>query len=650
MFLLLLTIAWAWSTPITTYAQAASLDFQIIDNLNWSNDHLTATQVTETYDYDPTTDTITISYQFDQVGFAPLPPMLAIAYQYGFPVTVSKPLVETGYFTELGPLMGVENTDSYQVTIKGLGKYVTEIRLILNHSTTDHLASELQSQVSTIIQKGHLSPALVVSNEPGGLGGGSKERGHMYWYNPGDTYYFLSEYLPFLSDQGQAELMDYLTMERTNYPPETLKSLSFSEGMRRTHSPYLTNTLDYWWYDRYIHFRTHGDPRIWNLYGLSKYYEALGAAPTQAVINQATHIINQEMAYRDWATLYWQFPHWPEYNAVHSVNQLFAGLIGYIRLARLANDQVAQDLGWGLFARMSALRFSLGKYTQFEYDTDQFIIDPDICGSTNTGCTPRPDWWAQIVQNNRHRYWTEIETNWGTMPYWWLQLTTQDWTEPIDNVRQVHKLDDKGVDTWEWFGWGQSTGTYDGGANYLITDGQDKSEWWQSKHGAYLLPFADITPELGRFLKDYLQAETATYINRVDENLPSWHMSYAEPIVGREQGFMMPVDSHSLFMASAWVLDASPQKLEELIDYSWFELGDYFYLHKLSETIKAYRGWCWSQDGVTCSDETGNSPWGDLNHDQAIDFADYSLFLPAFNAIYNLFDFNKLVSWFGSLM
>ena len=46
---------------------------------------------------------------------------------------------------------------------------------------------------------------------------------------------------------------------------------------------------------------------------------------------------------------------------------------------------------------------------------------------------------------------------------------------------------------------------------------------------------------------------------------------------------------YSLFTARAWVLGDSGKSLQGRLDVSWTARGDLFYMHKLAETIKAYR-------------------------------------------------------------
>jgi hypothetical protein len=148
-------------------------------------------------------------------------------------------------------------------------------------------------------------------------------------------------------------------------------------------------------------------------------------------------------------------------------------------------------------------------------------------------------------------------------------------------VRQVDRLDETGVDVWEWAGVD------------CLRSGQKREytekDYWYNRITPHLLPFRDLTPELGRFLADHLKSESAAFCQRVAENLPHWHAAYAEAILGSEIGFMPPCDGYGLFLAHAWILQDKPRELERLIDVPWLNLGDLFYLHKLATTVNAYR-------------------------------------------------------------
>jgi hypothetical protein len=44
------------------------------------------------------------------------------------------------------------------------------------------------------------------------------------------------------------------------------------------------------------------------------------------------------------------------------------------------------------------------------------------------------------------------------------------------------------------------------------------------------------------------------------------------------------------------VLQEPPEKLSRYVDIPWMERGDLYDIHKLAETIRAYRGVKWEKD------------------------------------------------------
>ncbi len=557
----------------------SQLTFPVVDSINWRDGRTDVSSATETYWYDEASDTVTVNVVFDKTSaLAPLPPMLALAIEYGFDVTFNKTVVDAGSHSILGPLKGVANTDSYTWQVKGLARYALGKRNYGSGQVPDWLQQQLQTEVAEVLAAGHLSPWVFAKNTPGSEG---TTRGTLYWNHPGENLYMLAELAELLPPAMQESLKAYTQSERSAYPPETMYSMSLTQGTRRAYFSMPDSDISSY-AATYFAWRCQGSPRIWNLYGLARYYDFVEETPTQTVMNNCTAVVNNNLVNRDWASLYWTEGHSPHYNAVHGVNQTFAGLIGYIRIARAAGDADAETLGWGLLARMAALRFAMGKYTQFQYDYGYFTIPAD------------PEWWAKQIAG------------------WWQgRLTAFNWTQPIDNVRQIHWLSDQKVATWEDCGCGRNTN----GQKSAGDDPWFPADRYDVRVGvsAYYLPFADMVPELGVFLKDHLAAEAGAYCDRVAENQPHWECAYAEALLGGEVGFHMPQDPYGLFSAHAWVSGDEPQELERRLDVPWLKTGDWFYLHKLAETIKAYRGVSWTGGGPAFFAAVGTS----FNNDPA---------------------------------
>ena len=76
---------------------------------------------------------------------------------------------------------------------------------------------------------------------------------------------------------------------------------------------------------------------------------------------------------------------------------------------------------------------------------------------------------------------------------------------------------------------------------------------------------------------------------------PDWWVAFAENVYGADgRKFIAPEQSHQLLLAKAWVLGASGEELRRCLDIPWVKVGDLYYIDKLAETIKAYRGATWA--------------------------------------------------------
>jgi len=570
--------AWlgAWAGPAARGAPAAeaSLSFEVVDRVGWRGGRAAEVpaRVTERYRYDAATDTLEVVATFDRQGFCPLPPMMAVAVRHGFPVEFDAKPQEGGHVGVLGPLLGFADARSYAWRLKGLSKYVpgpAPPRRAATAPARDALRADLARGVEAVIAAGHLRPWLLLVNVPGS---GANERGEVFWDNPGEVLYLLAEMARLDPEGAGRALLPYLRAERAAYPPEGVAAMPFTAGAAREVNPHADRLLADW-QEKVLAHRTKAPVGAWNLYGLARFYDATGEAPTPEVMARCTAIVTAQLEHRDWATLYWARGHTPGFNAVHAVNQLFAGYAGYVRLARLARDEKAEAMGMALLARAAALRFAMGKYTQFLHETRQFNVE---YGVLPRGMESKPGGWVIRVETEPAKYTIPADPAWWAKAHansWIGELASWRWTAPIHNVRQVERLDETGVEVWEW-------GGVDCRGSGQKRD--DAGQYWYKRTAVHLLPFRDLTPELGRFLRDHLRPECAAYVERVEENQPHWHTAYAEAILGAEQGFMLPTDSYSIFLACAWVLERSPAELERRIDVPFVPRGDLYHLHKLA--------------------------------------------------------------------
>jgi hypothetical protein len=377
----------------------------------------------------------------------------------------------------------------------------------------------------------------------------------------------------------QAKLKEYLKSERAAYPPERLKAAPLAQGARReVFAP--DEKLLKQWEERDLPHALKGAPGVWSLYGLSRYYDLLDEDPSAETWQACRGMAERTLEHRDWATLYWQRGHTPGFNAVHEVNRLFAGFVGYVRLARRARDPKAEAFGMGMLARMAALRFAMGKYSQFLHESRQFSI---AYGALPNGGEVKPESFKITVESDPKKFMLPEDPAWWVKRHagnWIGELVTWTWSKPLENVKQVHRLDETGVDLWEWAG----VDCYGTGQKR-----EDPKNYWYNRLTPHLLPFRDLTPELGRFLADYLKPECQAYSMRILENQPHGQIAYAEAILSAEVGFNPPCDAYGHFLARAWILGEKPAELTGLIDVAWLPRGDLYYLHKLGEVLRAGR-------------------------------------------------------------
>jgi hypothetical protein len=122
--------------------------------------------------------------------------------------------------------------------------------------------------------------------------------------------------------------------------------------------------------------------------------------------------------------------------------------------------------------------------------------------------------------------------------------------------------------------------------------------WNLGPCSAHLTPYRDMTPELARLLTKFAKNDVGIFDNLVKKIYPHWYAAFSEGTLGEEHNLSHPTDSFQMFMAEALIDGATPQELASHIDISWLAVGDLFYLQKLAETIKAYRGVVWD-DSIT---------------------------------------------------
>ena len=541
----------------------------VVGKCRWWNEHLDQypTGVAETYRYDEETDTITIQEEFEYEKFregakghyAPIPPMAAIAHKYGFPIRFSDPAVATGVLTSWGPCKAIEDKKVYAWSIAGIGKYVLE-RPVVNSKTTEppHLNSEMEKAVSDVVKAGHLAPYIPLNEDCAGR----EFMDHPEWSCPGDGLFHMARCYPLVSDTLKNGIREWMRRERKAYPPENVIQLNYAEGARRESYPVVNK--QYFRHQKTEEARRslHRLKRIVPVEGITA-LSAYGVCVNdkQADLNAVDAVLRPYLKQTDWASMGfftwvpkyhgpWRAPHIHGKGSVMEVNILFNALVGYTRLARKAGRRDREQMGWGLFGKTAALRFAMGKYKDYLYDSglQDFPKQPDI-------------WLA------KHKPWAK-----DGQPYFRdVTLFTDSWKDRLDDVRQIAWMDELGTFFNETSNMGDTS---------------------------ILLPFRDLTPELGRFLHDHLRPEARAYVKRVEKFIPEWYIKLCYVYLGSEDWALYIGDSHQIFMAKAWVLGEDGPSLEKYLDIPWLKVGDFFYMDKLAATMMAYRGVEWVKDGT----------------------------------------------------
>ncbi len=511
--------------------------------------------VKETPGYDANTGRVTLTEEFEFVQvrsgarpFAPLPAMLALGYRQGLPVRFSARPEDAQLATQFGPVMHVAGR-SYTWSLDGLGRYVYERQGVGQAKPkAAELERELGAEIDKVLAAGHLAPWILTLSAPY-----LSSRGTTYWTDPSESFYLLAETLPLLPSGQQAKLREYLTTEYATHAPEKVLRLQVEKGARRERYDAAHGNLGYNSAIGGGRLRQGCDefyepaPFLYRAYGVARYYLATGGKPKEAVLDFWRQAMRSALEGRQWDTLGWfqgkyvvriskSEDSYHQY-ALRCVHRDIAGLIGYLRLCAAAGPE-AEPEAWGQFARLAALRFALARYGRYLATSGLFEMSDD-------------DKAIAFLQRGH----------------------STDPGKPENHIEQVLELNQYGVVLGE----GATSTTLD----YIAS--------------TFHVTFRDMVPEVGRMLADWgLGEDVRRYLDRLAMVQPNWYAAYADAFTGREIRLMYPAESYQMFMAHAWIARTGPDVLQRYIDFPWTARGDLYYIHKLAETIKAYRGVTWA--------------------------------------------------------
>lgn len=601
-----------------SWAANKALPSNVLAKINFwnSNNRLCSypTNVSETYAYDGSSDTATISENITYLnvcpggstnsGFATLPPAVALAKDaLGANFGLSGTLTDAQYSTEFGPIMGIDNINNYSYSVSGLKKYTDSQRIITNpNGGPPDLVSELTAEVDKVTKDGHYAPWIFHSMFPESVGG------ELYFTNPADTILTLAEIIPILPEPQKTNLIGYLKSERANYPPETVYNISLTDGKVRDFYSVPPNLNIYG--TPLYQWLAQNRPQIflkkvplYSFFALSRYYDVTGDTIPASVVTAAKNTLDTEMAERDWANFHYFKSFNQTHTAVNDTNRTLAGLIGYVKLMEATKD-TTEGLGRALLAKTAIERIAMAKYPRYLYTANLVSLPPD------------PAWMAKDTANQA----------------WQGFIANYNWTSGNDDPQQVVQLDQFGTSLYEHIGYyppGQAT----------CCD----TTYYPYSSSPKLVGYLDLVPETFRLLSDFAKQDTQILFDKYTGIFPDWYATLMEQVLGNENDNTVPTDAYQLFMADIFLKGDTGQNLRRYRSIPWLDAGDFFYDVKLAETIKAYKGWQWGDQisGTPSPPTPIPTPAGDINSDGKIDGGDLFVLLQKYLTNDSVSDLNK---------
>jgi hypothetical protein len=544
------------------------LPADVAAKIQWWAGHLCSYPVTasESYGYNAGTDTASITENItflDNVlcaggtRFAPIPPMVGIVKD-SLGVSFSGTAVNANLPTEFGPTFGIEGVSQYTWSVSGLAELADNQRTVGSGTAPADLEQELEAQVQRIIAAGHMAPWVFMDDFPI-----NPSRGALYWANPADSLYHLIEIAEALpAGATKSALINYIRTERSTYPPETTYDLAVKPkelggtGTARTGFAYYGLTfeeVDWYWANSDSQSDRRADEHLqdvplYNFYALSRYYQLTGESVPASVMTQAQTVLDRDMREQDWASSYWFYGYQDRRISVVNATRHFAGMLGYVRLADKTGD-ASEATARALLAKAAVTRLGMMEYPRY------------LSSAGLVELPARADWQPYF---SRER--------------WRGHLFNSNWTTANDDARQVFNWDQHEVFLYD----------HSGNQRY----GYDQYEFIRLNSPS-LIGYRDMVPELAKLFSDSAKNEALIYADKFAALAPHWYAAFGEAIFGMEHNLNHPIDSFQVFMAKAWIGGETPDNLAHYADIPWLQTGDLFYVQKLAETVRAYRGSDW---------------------------------------------------------
>jgi hypothetical protein len=482
---------------------------------------------------------------------APLPPVVAMVSQSGFPVSFSAPLLPHAIATHSGPYTGVAG-DAVEFTITGLDKYVNEApdRRQPAGPDADWLLAEVRHESDKIVAAGPLAPAALYAKR--------------HWQDylqaePGLTTLALAEILPYLDQPARDTVVDYAFAQLQRQNPLTTTSVPTFQGARREYYPVAPLDVQ----RRHAGQNAARDAsvpinpqqRADSVYAIWAWGRASGRwQAVQAFWPQAKAAALAGERDVEWATCgYVRGPNETRGGAVPypgedrgstaAVNGRFGRWVGLARLARVFGDRQTEQAAMYRLARTALLRCAQGRLIDYQYDAKIQVIDAE------------PDWMLRL---------STATGNGGGQGLLW----SERWVDAAGDLRCVVRWDEHGPVISQAFG----------------------------DHWMPVIPkFLNLTPECGRFLHDHLPDNVQRFVDGMEHNAQAWFVVGRPANIGKETAMDDPRNSYGTFLGIAYALQADGDRLMRYQDIPYYRTGDMYQLRRLAATLWALNGSQWQR-------------------------------------------------------
>ena len=342
--------------------------------------------VKETFAVDAENDVLSIGQEFTWESFrddwgtppvkvAAVPPMLGLALGGGVPVTFHQDGREVqpadyNLMDTPGKAMGIEGADSYEYRIRGLSEYLLYQRKPATLAReTEHLRTKLEKHIREMVDAGHLAPLFYVY---GGIG--SDTAAYFYWSSSADLAKAMRAAFPYVSNELQGQVREYLKEEWRINPPFQVNTDLYFKGANR--APYEMpweemNLVAAWNREKALRqSRLFGD-----LYGVHAYMKITGERPDAAAMKEQVGKLTSELLQtQDWALCgpvkpriirggFFDPYSYYRRNGQSTYNSWLAGAIGMVRIAKEFGWKEEEELGWYLFGKLAIARIGQARYT-----------------------------------------------------------------------------------------------------------------------------------------------------------------------------------------------------------------------------------------------------------------------------------------------